>query len=38
MQKLGLDNLPKPRTKARTALLMAPPDLDVHGQANHGGP
>lgn len=36
MQKLGLDNLPKPRTKARTALLMAPPDLDVRSSFEVG--
>ena len=36
MQKLGLDNLPKPRTKARTALLMAPPDLDVRSSFEPG--
>ena len=36
MQKLGLDNLPKPRTKARTALLMTPPDLDVRSSFEVG--
>ncbi len=36
MQKLGLDNLPKPRTKARTALLMAPPDLQVRSSFEVG--
>ena len=35
MQKLGLDQ-PKPRTKARTALLMTPPDLDVRSSFEPG--